>query len=97
MQLDGKMPDLKGCHVQEVKLPQQKSFHTETYKGRRYNCVTWSQYVVYPQITGKITIPPITFQGIVRQENRSVDPFEAFIDGAGYRETKRNIKLMASR
>ena len=92
MQLDGKMPDLKGCHVQEVKLPQQKSFHTETYKGRRYNCVTWSQYVVYPQITGKITIPPITFQGIVRQENRSVDPFEAFIDGAGYRETKRNIK-----
>ena len=92
VQLDGKMPDLKGCHVQEVKLPQQKSFHTETYKGRRYNCVTWSQYVVYPQITGKITIPPITFQGIVRQENRSVDPFEAFIDGAGYRETKRNIK-----
>ena len=92
VQLDGKMPDLKGCHVQEVKLPQQKSFHTETYKGRRYNCVTWSQYVVYPQITGKITIPPITFQGIVRQENRSVDPFEAFIDGAGYRKTKRNIK-----
>lgn len=92
VQLDGKMPDLKGCHVQEVKLPQQKSFHTETYKGRRYNCVTWSQYVVYPQITGKITIPPITFHGIVRQENRSVDPFEAFIDGAGYRKSKRNIK-----
>ena len=91
VQLDGKMPDLKGCHVQEVKLPQQKSFHTETYKGRRYNCVTWSQYVLYPQITGKITIPPITFHGIVRQENRDIDPFEAFIDGAGYRESKRNI------
>ena len=35
---------------------------------------------------------PSPLQGIVRQENRSVDSFEAFIDGAGYRETKRNIK-----
>lgn len=92
VQLDGKMPDLKGCHVQEIKLPQQKSFHTETYKGRRYNCVTWSQYVIYPQITGKVTIPPITFHGIVREQNRGIDPFEAFIDGAGYRESKRDIK-----
>ena len=92
VQLDGKMPDLTGCHIQEVKLPQQKSFHTETYKGRRYNCVTWSQYVLYPQITGKITIPPITFHGLVREENRDIDPFEAFIDGAGYREARRDIK-----
>lgn len=92
VQLNGKMPDLTGCHIQEVKLPQQKSFHTETYKGRRYNCVTWSQYVLYPQITGKITIPPITFHGVVREENRDIDPFEAFIDGAGYREARRDIK-----
>ena len=57
VRIDNKMPDLKGCHVQKVKSLQQQSVHTETYKGRRYNCVTWEQYVVYPQITGKITIP----------------------------------------
>lgn len=90
--LDGKMPDLKGFHSQEVQLPQQKSFHIEKLNGRNYRCVTWSQYVMYPQMTGKMTIPSITFKGIVVQQNRSVDPFEAFFNGgSGYVEVKRNI------
>ena len=68
--LDGKMPDLKGFHTQAVKLPQQKTYHRETLNGRTYNCVVWSQYVMYPQMTGKLEIPPITFHGIVMQESR---------------------------
>lgn len=92
-QLEGKMPDLTGFHTQEVKLPQQKSFHTEQVNGRNYRCVTWSQYVMYPQMTGKLEIPSITFKGIVVQQNRSVDPFEAFFNGgSGYVEVKREIK-----
>jgi tetratricopeptide (TPR) repeat protein len=92
-QLEGKMPDLKGFHTQEVQLPQQKSFHREQVNGRWYNCVTWSEYVMYPQVTGKLTIPSITFKGIVVQENRSVDPFEAFFNGgSGYVEVKKTIK-----
>jgi len=91
-QLEGKMPDLTGFHTQEVKLPQQKSFHVETVNGRAYRCVTWSQYVMYPQMTGKLDIPSITFHGIVVQENRAVDPFEAFFNGgSGYVEVKRDI------
>ncbi len=91
-QLEGKMPDLTGFHSQEVKLPQQKSFHFESLNGRNYRCVTWSQYVMYPQMTGKLEIPSITFKGIVVQENRSVDPFEAFFNGgSGYVEVKKNI------
>ena len=91
-QLEGKMPDLTGFHTQEVPLPQQKSFHIETVNGRPYRCVTWSQYVMYPQMTGKLQIPSITFKGIVVQENRNVDPFEAFFNGgSGYVEVKRNI------
>ena len=90
--LDGKMPDLTGFHTQEVKLPQQKSFHIEKLNGRNYQCVTWSQYVMYPQMTGKLSIPSITFKGIVVQQNRSVDPLEAFLNGgSGYVEVKRNI------
>ena len=92
-QLEGKMPDLKGFHTQEVQLPQQKSFKIENYNGRPYRTVTWSQYVMFPQITGKLTIPSITFNGIVVQQNRNVDPFEAFFNGgAGYVEVKRSIK-----
>lgn len=91
--LEGKMPDLKGFHTQEVTLPQQKSFHIERINGRPYRCVTWSQYVVYPQMTGKLEIPSITFTGTVVQQNRNIDPFEAFLNGgSGYIEVKRVIK-----
>ncbi len=90
--LEGKMPDLTGFHSQEVQLPQQKTFHDEVIGGRHYKCVTWSQYVMYPQMTGKLQIPSITFKGIVVQENRNVDPFEAFFNGgSGYVEVKKNI------
>ena len=92
-QLEGKMPDLTGFHSQEVKMPQQKSFHIESVNGRNYRCVTWSQYVMYPQMTGDLEIPSITFNGTVIQQNRNVDPFEAFLNGgSGYVEVKRSIK-----
>ena len=91
--LDGKMPDLKGFHTQEVQLPQQKSFKVETYNGRPYRTVTWSQYVMFPQMTGKLEIPSITFDGTVVMQNRDVDPFEAFFNGgSGYVEMKKKIK-----
>ena len=91
-QLNGKMPDLTGFHTQEVKLPTQKSFHLEKVNGRNYRCVTWSQYVMYPQMTGKLKIPSITFKGIVVQRNTTVDPFEAFFNGgSGFVEVKRDI------
>jgi len=91
-QLEGKMPDLTGFHSQEIPLPQQKSFHIERVNGRAYRAVTWSQYLMYPQMTGTLKIPSITFKGIVVEENRNVDPFEAFLNGgSGYVEVKRNI------
>ncbi|MBR4729315.1 MAG: BatD family protein, partial [Prevotella sp.] len=92
-QLEGKMPDLKGFHTQEVDLPQQKSFKIETVNGRPYRTVTWSQYVMFPQLTGKLEIPSITFNGIVVQQNRNIDPFEAFFNGgSGYIEVKKQIQ-----
>ena len=92
-QLEGKMPDLTGFHSQEVKMLQQKSVHIESVNGRNYRCVTWSQYVMYPQMTGDLEIPSITFNGTVIQQNRNVDPFEAFLNGgSGYVEVKRSIK-----
>ena len=91
-QLEGKMPDLTGFHSQEIPLPQQKSFHIERVNGRAYRAVTWSQYLMYPQMTGTLKIPSITFKGIVVEENRNVDPFEAFLNGgSGYVEVKRKI------
>lgn len=91
-QLEGKMPELTGFHTQEIPLPQQKSFHIERINGKAYKTVTWNQYLMFPQITGRLSIPEITFKGIVVQQNRSIDPFEAFFNGgSGYVEIKKNV------
>ena len=92
-QLSGKMPDLKSFYTREVPLPQEKSFKIETFNGRQYRTVTWQQYVMFPQSTGKLEIPSITYEGIVVQQNRNIDPFEAFFNGgSGYVEVKKQIK-----
>ena len=91
--LRGDMPDLKSFYTQEVDLPQQKSFSIENFNGRPYKTTTWSQYVMFPQMTGKLEIPSITFEGIVVQQNRNIDPFEAFFNGgSGYIEVKKKIQ-----
>ena len=90
--LRGDMPDLKSFYTHEVSLPTQKSFSIETFNGRPYRTTTWSQYVMFPQMTGKLQIPSITFEGIVVQQNRNIDPFEAFFNGgSGYIEVKKKI------
>ncbi len=92
-QLNGKMADLKSFYSREVPLPQEKQFHIENLNGKPYRAVTWQQYVVFPQSTGKLEIPSITYEGIVVQQNRNVDPFEAFFNGgSGYVEVKKQIK-----
>ena len=91
--LSGKMPDLKSFYTREVPLPQEKSFKLESLNGRPYRTVTWQQYVMFPQTTGKLEIPSITYEGLVVLQNRNVDPFEAFFNGgSGYMEVKKEIK-----
>ncbi len=91
-QLAGGMPDLDGFHTQEIELPQQKSLKMETHNGRNYGTVVWRQYVLFPQRSGKLTIPSIKFEGIVVQQNRNIDPFEAFFNGGSSMvEVKKTI------
>ncbi|MBP5381444.1 MAG: protein BatD [Bacteroidaceae bacterium] len=77
----GKMPDLDGFHTQEIELPQQKTLKYERMNGKNYGTVVWSQYVLFPQKTGKLTVPAINFEAEVVQQNRSIDPFDAFFNG----------------
>lgn len=91
-QLNGNMPDLKGFHTQEVELPRSKSFSLEHFNGRNYKSVVWSQYVLFPQQTGTLTVPSIKFDGIIEQELGSVDPFDAFFNGGtNISEFKKSI------
>ena len=77
----GKMPDLDGFHTQEIELPQQRTLKYERINGRNYGTVVWSQYVLFPQKTGKLTVPAINFEAEVVQQDRSIDPFDAFFGG----------------
>ncbi|MDO4995074.1 MAG: BatD family protein [Bacteroidales bacterium] len=90
--LDGKLPTLDGFQIQEIDLPRNKEFGLETYNGRNYHSVVWSQYVLFPQKTGKLTIPSVTFEGTVVQPNRNIDPIDVFFNGAsGMVELKKKI------
>ncbi|MGP1477167.1 MAG: BatD family protein [Phocaeicola sp.] len=81
--LNGNMPDMKDFHTQEVDLPRQKQFTLEHYNGRNYNTCVWSQYILYPQRSGKLEVPSIKFDGEIAQHIESIDPFDAFFNGTG--------------
>jgi hypothetical protein len=91
-QLAGKMPDLKGFMTKEVSLPQQKSFTIAPYNGQNYYTTVWSQYVMFPQQIGRLTIPSIRFDGIVEFQNPNIDPIDAFFNGnSGTFQRKKSI------
>lgn len=79
--LEGKMPELDGFHVQELNRQRQPELKMEHYNGKNYGTVVWSQYVVFPQQTGTLTIPEIKYEATVVQQNRSADPFDIFFGG----------------
>lgn len=91
-ELNGKMPDLKGFHMQQVDLPQ-KEFELENYRGRNYKTLVWSQYVLFPQQTGTLEIPSVAYEATILQQNRYVDPFEAFFNGGStYTKVQKTLR-----
>lgn len=90
--IEGTMPNGVGFHTQELNKSQQINMHVENVNGKAYRTAVIKQYLLYPQMTGKLTIPSLTFKGTAIQENRAVDPVEAFFNGgSGYVETPVNI------
>ncbi len=92
--VSGKMPDLKGFHTQEVEMPKgNREFELEHYKGRNYRTIVWSQYVLFPQQSGQLEIPSITFEGTVAQRVQNYDPLEAFFNGgSSYVNVQKEIR-----
>lgn len=80
-QISGDMPQLDGCHVQEMDRAAQMSLKYERVNGRNYGTAVWKQYVLFPQKTGKLKVPSITFDTQVEVQNHSMDPFDIFFGG----------------
>ena len=88
-QISGEMPQIDGCHVQELERSTQMSLKYERVNGRNYGTAVWKQYVLFPQKTGKIKIPSITFDTQVEVQNHSMDPFDIFFGGGSLSQMVR--------
>lgn len=95
-QLAGDMPQLDGFHVQEVDSKAQMSLKYERVNGHNYGTAIWRQYVLFPQRSGKLTVPSITFEAQVEEHNTSMDPFDVFFGGGSLTQiVRRSIKAPA--
>lgn len=88
-QLVGEMPELDGFHCQELNSKAQLSLKYEHYNGRNYGTAIWRQYVLFPQKSGKLTIPSISFDAEVEIANTMGDPFDLFFGGGSLTQMVR--------
>lgn len=61
-----KYPEFDGFLVQEIDLPQTKQLVMDNYNGRNYLTAVMRQVILYPQRSGKITIPSGRFDVVLQ-------------------------------
>lgn len=88
-QLSGEMPELNGFHCQELESKAQYSLKYERHNGRNYGTAIWRQYVLFPQKSGKLIIPSVSFDAEVEITNTSADPFDIFFGGGSLTQMVR--------
>ena len=77
-------PDFKGLISQEIPIPgNQIQTSIEHRGGTTYRTGVILQYVVFPQKSGRIIIPSITFDCAVVQQDNTMDLADAFFNGGG--------------
>ena len=88
-QIAGEIPQLDGFHVQELDSKQQMSLKYERVGSRNYGTAIWRQYVLFPQKSGKLHIPSVTFDTQIEVQNTSMDPFDVFFGGGSLTQVVR--------
>ena len=92
--LSGDLPDQTPFYIKELGDPkQQRSPKREEYNGRYYTTLIWRQYVLFPQQTGHLRIPPVEFEATVVQLHHSIDPFEEFFNGGASESYSKKIVM----
>lgn len=91
-----KFPEFEGFLAQEIELPENKQPVIENYKGKNYNAVVIKQTVLYPQRSGKITIPSGKLDLVLRvpgppKQRRSIFDDDFFGGGSSYIDLKKEL------
>ena len=77
-----KFPEYEGFIAQEIDMPSNAQWSLENYNGRNYRVAVLKQTVLFPQRSGKITIPSGKFDFVVRvrTQRRQRSIFDDFFD-----------------
>ena len=78
-----KKPDFKDIVSQEIPISSIQTT-TEQVNGQTYRTGKILQYLVFPQKSGKIKIPGITFNVTIAQQMEMESMMDAFFNGGGY-------------
>lgn len=93
---DLKMPNVQDFTIYEIEQPKTAQWTTESVNGKAYKCAVWKQYIVYPQSTGKLTVPGSSVQINRVVHHNNVDPIEQmFNPGSTYHEEEMDIAVPA--
>jgi hypothetical protein len=92
-----KLPDMTDFHVQEIKS-KAVAPTLQQVNGRNYYSAPILQYVLFPQRSGKLTIPSIPVELILTSlsSRRAIDPIEAFFNGGSIMEEQSYKKTIQS-
>ena len=89
-----KFPEFTGFLAQEVELPQNKQLVMENYKGKNYGTAIIKQTVLYPQRSGKITIPSGKLDIVLRvpgPARQRTSVFDDFFGSSSYIDVKKEL------
>jgi len=76
-----KFPSFNGFLKTDVETPQLKSLIQENVNGSVYGTGVIQQFLLYPQVSGELTIDPVQISVLIQQKSGQTDPFfEGFFD-----------------
>jgi hypothetical protein len=70
-----KYPSFNGFLKSDIETPPLTSLRQENVNGTVYGTGVVQQFLLYPQITGEITIDPVQLSVLIQQKSAQSDPF----------------------
>lgn len=67
--------NFEGFYKQDIETPPLRSLSTTTVNGKKYYTGTISRYLLIPQKTGNLTLPPLNLIVVVERSGFFDDPF----------------------
>ncbi len=92
-----KLPEFEGFLTQDVELPTNRQLTLENYNGKNYGTFVVRQSVLFPQHSGKITIPSGSLDVALRVQVQSRRPRSVFdfFEDAGYVDVNKTVPISA--